>query len=60
MANKFPAFFKNRDFVESRIHFYCPEIQEHVVIFYSVNDDYYPVSKKFVRGYTPIGANFFK
>lgn len=28
MANKFPSIFKNRDFVERRVHFYCPEINE--------------------------------
>ena len=60
MANKFPAFFKNRDFVERRVHCYCPELNENAVLFHRVNDNYSPVSKKFVRGETNIGANFFR
>lgn len=60
MANKFPAIFSNRDFVERRVHCYCPEINEHAIIFHYVKDDYFPATKKFVRGYTTIGANFFK
>ena len=33
MANKFPAIFKNKDFVERRVHCYCQEINEHAIIF---------------------------
>jgi len=57
---KMPLIFKDRDFVESRMIYYCQELDTHIVMFRPLPDEIHPKTNKNERGNTIIASNFVK